>query len=110
MPDHAERTAAQPVCHRDDIWEGDKVFVDINGVKILLTNINGTILAYQGWCPHQAQSLEDADLDGCRLTCTAHLWEFDLTDGKGINPKTSRLRQFPVQIDDDGNVYVHIQG
>ncbi|WP_286885883.1 Rieske (2Fe-2S) protein [Aneurinibacillus sp. UBA3580] len=96
------------VCNKDDIWEGEKFFTKVNGKPIIVLNVEGTIKAYQGWCPHQAQSLEDAPLDGCTLTCMAHVWEFDIRTGKGINPKTAKLREFRVEIDEDGNIYVEV--
>lgn len=96
------------VCHRDDVWEGDKFVAEVNGKPIMIVNIDGEIKAYQGWCPHQAQSLENAAVDGCQLTCMAHVWEFDLKSGKGINPEHAKLKAFPVEEDDEGNIIVKV--
>lgn len=96
------------VCHRDDVWEGDKLYKEVNGKPILIVNVEGTLKAFQGWCPHQITSLEHSPIDGCTLTCTAHVWEFDLKTGKGINPKHAKLREFPLELDDKGNVYVQV--
>src|SRR2546423_8937369 len=50
-------------------------------------------------CPHRASRLSEGDLDGSKLTCATHLWEFDALSGRGINPETSELLRFPVRID-----------
>ena len=96
------------VCHQDDVWEGEKLFTEVNGKPIIIINLEGTLKEYQGWCPHQMTTLEDAPIDGCKLTCMSHVWEFDLNTGKGINPKHAKLRNFPLEVDEEGNVHVQV--
>lgn len=100
----------QLVCHQDDIWEGEKYYTEINKVPLVLVRIGEEIKTFQGWCPHQDISFQDAELDGCTLTCLAHVWTFDVTNGQGINPKNSKLMEFPIEITEDGHVYVSIEG
>lgn len=100
----------QQVCHQDDIWEGEKHYTEINNVPLVLVRIEEEIKAFQGWCPHQDISFKDAELEGCTLTCLAHVWKFDMNTGQGINPKNSKLIEFPVEIKEDGHVFVTISG
>ncbi|MBB6444150.1 Rieske 2Fe-2S domain-containing protein [Bacillus benzoevorans] len=94
------------VCHRDEIWEGEKFFGYVSGKPVVLVNVEEDIKAFQGWCPHQDISFEDAELEGCTLSCMAHVWTFDMRTGKGINPKKTQLQEFPVEIDREGMVFV----
>lgn len=99
---------AEKICHKDDLWDGETLTVDIRGRPILLIKVAGSIQAFQGWCPHQAHPLAEAEFDGETLTCGAHLWQFDGATGKGINPRHARLRQFEVVVDNEGFVTVKV--
>jgi toluene monooxygenase system ferredoxin subunit len=88
------------VCAADDLWEGDMEAFPVADKSILLINIDGVFKAYANMCPHQAVPLSEGKLDGCVLTCRAHLWEFDASTGLGINPANKRLAEYPVRIVD----------
>ena len=92
----------------DDLWEGDMTAVMVDGESVLLVNIDGTALAYSNRCPHQASALDEGDLDGEKLTCAKHLWEFNALTGCGINPDDAGLKSFGCQVGDDGTIYVDI--
>lgn len=98
----------EKVCHRDDLWDGEMLSVEIASRPIILIKIAGAIQAFQGWCPHQAHPLAEAEFDGETLTCGAHLWQFEGATGKGINPRHARLRRFEVFIDSEGFVKVTV--
>ncbi len=82
--------------------------VEVKGRPLLLVKIAGQIKAYQGWCPHQAHPLSEAEFDGHTLTCAAHLWQFDAKTGQGINPQHAKLREYAIQIDEDGSVTISV--
>jgi toluene monooxygenase system ferredoxin subunit len=85
----------------DQLWEGDMVGVDLGDTPILLVNFDGKILAYENRCPHQASPLSEGDLDDNVLTCSRHLWCFDVTTGQGINPANARLKEFEAKVEGD---------
>jgi toluene monooxygenase system ferredoxin subunit len=90
------------VAGADELWEGDVLGVDVEGAPVLLVSLaGGELRAYQGGCPHQEQPLSDGDVDGEVLTCSGHLWEFDLRTGRGVNPAGCRLAAYEVRRDDD---------
>jgi toluene monooxygenase system ferredoxin subunit len=70
------------VMTQGDLWSGEIVGVEAGGAKILLVNCNGEIRAYEDRCPHLENPLSEGDLDGCKLTCSYHLWEYDVLTGK----------------------------
>ena len=92
----------------DDLWEGEKTAVMIDGERVLVVNIDGTFRAYSNECPHQASPLEDGTLDGERLTCARHMWEFNALTGLGINPTTAQLKNYRCEARDDGTIYVDL--
>ena len=92
----------------DDLWEGDMTAVTVDGESVLLVNIDGNVRAYSNRCPHQASPLDEGDLDGEKLTCSRHLWEFNARTGCGINPDDARLKSFGCLAGDDGTIYVDI--
>ncbi len=74
--------------------------VQVGGELILLVHLAGRdIRAYQGHCPHQRTALADGKFDGHILTCAAHLWQFDLSTGEGVNPKACQLYRYQVKVE-----------
>ncbi|MFJ2618303.1 Rieske 2Fe-2S domain-containing protein [Glutamicibacter sp. NPDC087344] len=98
----------QEVSSLDDLWEGEMTAVEVKGKSVLLVNHDGEVLAYKNRCPHQEWALDDGDLDGNKLTCAQHLWEFDVCTAKGINPSTHSLSAYPCQVAEDGTISVDV--
>jgi toluene monooxygenase system ferredoxin subunit len=94
--------------HIDDLWEGDIVGVSVDDEPVLLVNVDGDVHAYSNKCPHQQSPLDEGDLDGAKLTCVKHMWEFDARTGCGINPDDAHLRSFGCRVDDAGEIHVDI--
>lgn len=87
-----------------DLWEGDLIDVEVDGEPILVVHhLDGSYAAYQGLCPHQEILLADGkwDEETCVLTCSGHLWEFDLATGEGLNPAGSTLYRYEVRATGD---------
>ncbi len=103
--------AFEKVCTLDDVWEGEmEVFTTSNGTEVLILGLDGGgIRAIQSICPHQEIELVEGEFDGKALTCKAHLWQFDVETGKGINPDDCAVAQYPVKIEGD-DVLVDVTG
>lgn len=84
----------------DDLWEGEIIGVRIGAHDVLLANIDGEIHAYDNRCPHAGSRLSDGAIHRRTLQCAAHLWEFDIRTGSGMNPRNCALRRYEVQIVD----------
>jgi toluene monooxygenase system ferredoxin subunit len=89
------------VASLSDFWIGEMMGITVAGRRVLLVNIDGTIRAYEDRCPHLGLPLSDGQLDGARLTCLGHQWEYDVCTGRGINPATVALTELPVIVDED---------
>ena len=94
------------VCAADDLGAGDMAAFFVDGWEVLvLRDSRGELRAMDGICPHEDFPLVHGELDGDMLVCANHLWCFDATTGKGINPPTCRLAQYAVKVE-GGDVYV----
>lgn len=89
------RLAAQ-----DELWEGELRAIVADGVPLLLARIDGKVCAWLDRCPHLGSRLSAGRLEGSVVTCPSHHWQFDLTDGRGINPATARLTAVPLETRD----------
>jgi len=98
------------VCAADQLLEGDMAAFFVDGREVLVVrDARGSLHAMEGLCPHEDTPLVDGDFDGTVLTCLSHLWSFDVTTGRGINPPSCRLTQYVLKV--DGNdIYVDPEG
>lgn len=81
------------------LWPGEMAAATVGGRRLLLVHLDDGVRAYDDRCAHQQVALSQGALDGCRLTCAAHGWQYDLRSGCGLNPETARLIRYPVRID-----------
>ena len=87
------------ICELDDVWEGEMHVFEVDGQEVLIVHApDGEVRAYDSVCPHQNHPLGEGELIGCILTCSAHLWQFDVISGNGVNPVDVRLNAYPVKI------------
>ena len=96
-PDEIEWVDA---CRADELWDGEMESVSVGGKDVLLVKHGGEFVAFQGNCPHQSIPLVEGVLEDGVLSCRAHLWQFDVTTGRGINPGNCKLRRYPIRIVD----------
>jgi nitrite reductase (NADH) small subunit len=75
---------------------------------VALFNVDGTIYALDGVCPHQGGPLGKGALCGAILTCPWHGWQFDVTSGQHqLNPRMQQPR-FEVRVEGEW-ILVHLQ-
>ena len=94
------------VCDLDQVWEGEMEVFEVDEEEVLIVHApGGEIRAYNPICPHQEQPLIEGELENCVLTCSAHLWQFDVLSGEGINPTGTSLINYPAKTE-DGAIWV----
>jgi nitrite reductase/ring-hydroxylating ferredoxin subunit len=94
----APQFGAVEICDADQLWDGEMECFRAGSTPILMLKVDGQLRAFQGRCPHQGAALVEGELDGGVLTCAAHRWQFDATNGHGLNPRSVRLKSFPVHV------------
>ena len=83
---------------------------EVGGTEVLVAHLDGGVVrATQAYCPHQRVALIEGDLDGTTLMCSQHLWEFDLSTCRGINPDDAEIANYPTEIRGD-EVFVDPDG
>lgn len=82
----------------DELWNGEMMACTAQGAKVLLIKLGDEIFAYEDRCAHLGVPLSQGSLEGHVLTCSAHLWQYDVESGFGVNPSAARLRPFPVKV------------
>jgi nitrite reductase/ring-hydroxylating ferredoxin subunit len=82
----------------DELWDGDMAGVSVGKDRYLVVRSDGTLRAFRDVCPHKGTPLSDGDLAEGVLTCNVHLWEFDVSTGRSINPCGSELTCYPVRV------------
>ncbi len=90
------------VCAVGDLADGGMEAFSVDGWEILVVRDgSGNLHALDGICPHEDFPLVYGDFDGTVLTCANHLWSFDATTGRGINPPTCKLAKYAVKVEGD---------
>jgi len=88
------------VCRLADVKAGDLREFRVKGVTwpVIVTLLDGEVVAVPGVCPHEDVSLYGGDLRGPTLTCPGHGYEFDLQTGRCKHDPDLELRRYPVTI------------
>jgi toluene monooxygenase system ferredoxin subunit len=85
----------------DDVWSGEMIGVAVEGIPVLLINVDGRLHAYIDACPHQRTPLSRGSLRDGVLSCATHEWQFDAQTGSGINPPGACLEALPLTLQGD---------
>ena len=75
---------------------------------VALFNVDGTIYALDGICPHQGGPLGKGKLQGCIVTCPWHGWQFDVSTGQHQTSKSLIHGKFPVKVE-GGQILVGLE-
>ena len=102
---------------------GGRKLVEVDGRSIGIFNVNGDFVAVLNVCPHQLAPVCKGRLSGTTLlsapaefswgregeilACPWHGWEFDLRTGQAVADGKTRLRLFPVSVEDE-TIYVEL--
>jgi len=97
----------EKVAQTNEIPEGGKKKVSVEGKDILITNIQNKYYAVDNKCPHMGGSLYDGKLEGSHIVCPKHGSVFDVTNGEVvhggkllfINIKVHNLAQYPLKVE-----------
>ena len=86
------------VCRAADVVPGELRAFAVQGVTwpVIVTTVDGEIVAVPGVCPHEDVGLAEGDLDGAVLVCPGHGYGFDLRTGRCRHDPTLSLRRYKV--------------
>lgn len=94
------------VARADDIPPGAKKIVEIDGVEIVVVNLDGAFYALEDVCTHDGGPLGEGRLEGCQLICPRHGARFDVRTGAALTmPAVEAAPTYAVRVQ-DGDVLV----
>ena len=88
------------VCKLVEVVAGELRAFAVTGVTwpVIVTIVDGELVACPGVCPHEDVALWQGELHGSEITCPGHGYMFDLQTGRCRHDAGLELRRYPVTI------------
>jgi nitrite reductase (NADH) small subunit/3-phenylpropionate/trans-cinnamate dioxygenase ferredoxin subunit len=85
-----------------ELGPGKMICKIVDGLPVVLANVEGQIYAFGDSCRHEGGPLSAGVLIGHTVTCPWHGWTYDIRTGKTIVPPLPLgVSTYPVHIDGD---------
>lgn len=97
----------QAVCATDDLDDTELRECEAAGITVLVLRAGDEFFAYPPHCPHQEEALVRGLCDGDLLTCSKHLWQWDLRTGEAEGVAEKPIKMYPLKVE-DGSVLVDL--
>ncbi len=68
----------------DEIGPGQKQIFEVDGVMVVVVNLDGEYFCVEDVCTHDGGPLGEGKLDGCQLICPRHGARFDVRTGDAL--------------------------
>jgi 3-phenylpropionate/trans-cinnamate dioxygenase ferredoxin component len=96
QPDQIEYVA---VADEGEIPNGERLFVEIDGLPIVIFNIAGELFAIGDLCSHDNGPLGDGELEDHAVICPRHGARFDVRAGRVLAlPAVEDIPAYPVRV------------
>ena len=96
-----EKVEYIPVGEAKDTPNGERLFIEIDGLPIVVFNIAGKFFAIADLCSHDDGPLGDGDLEDLEIICPRHGARFDVTNGRVLAlPAVVDIPSYPVRVVD----------
>lgn len=88
------------VCRLEDVVAGEMRAFQVNGVTwpVIVTRVDGELLACPGVCPHEDVALWNGELNGAVIRCPGHAYDFDLRTGRCVHDPDLVLRRYKITV------------
>ena len=67
-----------------EIPPGKKKIVEVDGILVVVINLDGQFYAVEDVCTHDGGPLGEGKLEGCQLVCPRHGARFDVRTGAAL--------------------------
>lgn len=86
------------VCAAEEVAENSLKKFDVDGITIIVANYGDGFRAFPPLCPHMEEPLAESGLLDCgRLTCSKHLWQWDLKSGDTLGAAEKPLLFYEIK-------------
>lgn len=92
------------VCALAEVADGELRAFPVAGViwPVIVTRIDGALVAVPGVCPHEDVALWEGEIAGHAIVCPGHGYAFDVRTGRCKHAPALELRRYPItQIGDE---------
>jgi 3-phenylpropionate/trans-cinnamate dioxygenase ferredoxin component len=97
------------VALEEEIPVNERLFLEIDGVPVVLINLAGKLFAVGDVCTHDNGPVGDGELDGYEIICPRHGARFDIRNGRAVRaPAFSDIPSFSVKTE-NGKVFLGIK-
>ena len=98
------------VCRTSEVTENSVKKFDVDGIAILIVNYGEGFRAIPPICPHMEEPLEESGIVArCVLTCTKHLWAWNL-QSLDMQGETERpLKTYEIR-EEEGDLFARVEG
>jgi nitrite reductase/ring-hydroxylating ferredoxin subunit len=88
------------VCSLDDVAGDELRAFAVEGVTwpVIVTRVDGELVAVPGVCPHEDVPLATGELRGGAIICAGHGYAFDLRTGRCAHDPLLELRRYPITL------------
>lgn len=91
------------------VRENEMTVVKVKGEKVIVTRLQGRLIAFSAICPHAAADLTQGELHRGRVICPDHEYKFDISSGRTLYPPDELycLKRYPVK-EEDGKIKIQL--
>ena len=96
----------QRLCAIDELAGGGLKRFEVAGIVVLATRVNDTARVIPPFCPHMAEPLIESGIcSGATLTCSKHLWQWNLESAEMQGAAEKPLIFYPSE-ERDGELWI----
>ena len=96
------------IASETELPNGERLFVEIESLPIVIFNIAGQLFAIGDVCSHDNGPLGDGMVDGNLVVCPRHGAEFEIPTGRAVTlPAVVDIPAYPVRVV-DGKIEIGI--
>ena len=96
------------VAESNSLREGSGRCVKIGNQEIALFRVGDEFYAIDNECTHYGASLCHGMVQGHKVACPWHCWQFDMTNGKCLTVPGRDVKSYPVRVE-DGAVQIEVE-
>jgi 3-phenylpropionate/trans-cinnamate dioxygenase ferredoxin subunit len=91
-----------PVGRIDELQKGERLFVEIDGLPVVIIKIADQYFAIADVCSHDDGPVGEGNIEGYEIICPRHGARFDLRTGKALSlPAFIDIPVYPVRVVED---------
>ena len=88
------------ICAIDDLPLGERLFIQLGEVPVVIMNVNGEIYAIEDVCTHDNGPLGEGEIEDDEIICPRHGARFNIQTGEVLTlPAVVGVRTYPIKIE-----------